>query len=151
MGELTYRVDSLEDLIEMWKKDTDIDPNIGKAVRKIASLHGKYLAILTWYRAKYKATRIEVKKKRHIKRQYYSGLLSKEQLTALGLEPFSLKILKQDLDTWMEGDEEILKLESKMDFHNEVVSFCEYVIKELNNRTWQLKTAFEYERFTSGN
>jgi hypothetical protein len=38
----------------------------------------------------------------------------------------------------------------KKTVHQEVVDFCGSVLKELNNRTWQMKSLIDWERFTSG-
>jgi hypothetical protein len=34
--------------------------------------------------------------------------------------------------------------------HEEIVEFCKQVLKELNNRTWQLKEYMSWERFIGG-
>jgi len=34
--------------------------------------------------------------------------------------------------------------------HNEIVEVCQAIIKELNNRTWELRSFIDWEKFIQG-
>ena len=75
--------------------------------------------------------------------------MDKSELEKLGWEPFQFT-LKSDISVYIEGDPDIANLNKKKAYHEEASSFCTYVMKELNNRTWQLKEFCTMERFIQG-
>jgi hypothetical protein len=88
---------------------------------------------------------------RKIKWEYYNGDLNNpEDLQKYNLDPNPKKILRADIPTYLDSDTELNDLLLKKLMHEEIVSFCGSVLKEINSRTWQLRTFIEWERFTSG-
>ena len=80
---------------------------------------------------------------------YYNGKLDQDELDKLGWEPFRFT-LKSDIQVYLDGDDDLVKLKRKKTYHEEAAKFCEYVMKELNNRTWQLKEYMGWEKFIQG-
>ena len=85
-----------------------------------------------------------------MKWEYYTGKLDQSQLDEHGLEPFPLKILKQDIDKYMESDDDLIVLNQRYIYQKEKVDYLESVLKEITNRHWKIKNAIEWRRFTSG-
>ena len=54
---------------------------------------------------------------------YYTGKLSLEELDELNWEPFELKILKTDLDKFLDADDELQELHLKVKYQQSVVSY----------------------------
>ena len=65
-------------------------------------------------------------------------------------KPFNLKILKQDVDKYLKADDEIIKLEQKVTYIQSVVDYLDKTIRVISNRTFQIKNAIEWKKFTSG-
>ena len=84
-----------------------------------------------------------------LKWEYYSGKTSKEELEHYGWEPFSFK-LKSDIPTYMEADSDMIKLQEKRFYHEESVKAIEYILNELKQRTWQLRSYIDWEKFIGG-
>mgnify|MGYP006267075833 CR=1 FL=1 len=142
----------VNDLIEMWEKDAVIDQtDPGKEILRIPLLHSKYVKQLTAHSLAVKSCGIEYSKMRKIKWEYYTGKLNgdKEKLDKYGLEPFQF-VLKGDVNTYLESDEHLTKLTAKRALHEQAVELCNLIIKELNNRTWQLREFMTHERFIMG-
>ena len=95
-------------------------------------------------------TESDLKKAIRIKWEYYTGKLDEDSLEELGLEPFPLKILKQDLDKYLESDDDIIELNHKYIYQKEKVEYVESVLKELTNRHWKIRNAIEWRKFVSG-
>jgi len=51
---------------------------------------------------------------------------------------------------YIDGDDDLNKLKRKEAYHMEAGSFCSNVMKEINNRTWQLREYLTHDRFISG-
>jgi hypothetical protein len=68
----------------------------------------------------------------------------------MNLEPFSLKVLKSDLNYYLESDDHIAELQLKIDYQKEKVTFLDSIIKQLNGRSWEIKNAIEWNKFING-
>ena len=140
----------LDELLKMWVSDCNIDrTEPGKALLDIPKLHSKYLNILSNHRLLSKEAEFKYQKMRKLKWEYYTGKLDDDDLKKYGWEPFPFT-LKSDITTYLDADEDINKyLASKM-LHEEIVDVCNAILKELNNRTWELKSFITWEMFIQG-
>lgn len=143
----TAQVDAL---LDEWKKDAKIDKlELSDELRKIPSHQSKYIQILSVHRRAFQEGERRLSKLRRIKYEYYTGRLDQASLTKYGWQSFPFT-LKGDLNTYMDSDKDLLNAKAVLSIHAEVVSVCESIIKELNNRTWQLKEICGWEKFISG-
>lgn len=117
---------------------------------KIPQLHSKYLNLLMDERLAMRKAEFDYNALTKAKWEYYTGKMSHEELTARGWEPFALKILRNDLDLYLNSDVDLSKLSQKFIFHKEKVSLLEEVIKELNSRHWKIRNAIEWRKFVNG-
>ena len=140
----------LNDLLEMWRQDADIDrTEPGKALLDIPKLHSKYLNILSKHRLLAKEALFKYNKMKKVKWEYYTGKMSQEELAEYGWEPFQFT-LKSDITTYLESDNDLIKLLEKKVYHDESVSVLEAILGELKQRTWQLRDFINWERFIGG-
>ena len=143
---------NIELLMEEWVKDAGYDETEPqKAVANIPKLHAKYLRIMTHHNLISKKLTSEYNSRRKIKYDYYSGDLNNpEDLEKYGLEPMMKKVLRSDIGMWLDSDPDLNNILLKKLMHEEIVEFCKNVLKECNNRTWQLKSYMDWERFIGG-
>jgi hypothetical protein len=81
---------------------------------------------------------------------YYMGKLSEEELREYNLKPFPHKLLKQQVDIWINADQKLNDIEDKRVAQQQIVDFIERKMKELSNRQWAVKTAMDYRKFITG-
>ena len=140
----------LDELLEEWRKDADIDrTEPGKALLDIPKLHSKYLNILSRHRLLSKEAEFKYNKMKKLKWEYYTGKLDDDDLKKYEWDPFPY-VLKSDLSTYMESDEDLNKYMAKKAIHEEVVEICQSILKELNSRTYQLRSFIDWEKFIQG-
>lgn len=140
----------LDDLLEMWDKDSRIDSTEpGKALLDIPKLHSKYLNILSQHRIASKNSDFEYNKLKRIKWEYYTGKMDDESLIKYGWEQFPFT-LKSEISTYFDSDPDLRQRLAKKLLHDEIVDVCNAIIKELNSRTYQIKSYIDYERFING-
>jgi len=140
----------LDDLLEMWRADSVIDrTEPGKELINIPQLHSKYLNILSRHRLLSKESEFKYNKMKKLKWEYYTGKLDNDQLAKHGWEPFPF-ILKSDITTYLESDDDINKHIVQKIVHDEIVDVCSSILKELNSRTFQLRDFIAWERFIQG-
>lgn len=141
---------NLDQLISEWETDARIDTtNAGGEMTRIPVLHSKYNKYLSLHKIAKAKREAEYNQIRKAKWMYYNGKMTQEDLAEFGWEPFPFT-LKADLNVYMESDNNLVKIKSQITFHEECASFCANVMKELNNRTWQMKEWMAWERFERG-
>jgi len=141
---------SLEKLIEQWEKDSVIDQTEpGKEIVRIPLLHNQFNKYMALHNLATKRAILEYDRVKKLKWLYYSGKLDQWDLDKLGWEPFRFT-LKSDISVYIDGDDDLIKLKTKKAYHEEAANFCVNVMKELNNRTWQLKEFIGWEKFIQG-
>ena len=137
-------------LLTEWTNDSAmnrLEPSV--ELQKIGSLHSKYLLILSTNRRALQEGERKAAKLRRLKYEYYAGRLDKDTLDKYGWSQFPYT-LKGDLATYMDADKDLSNASQVLHVHEEIVSLCESIIKELNNRTWQLKEICGWEKFIQG-
>lgn len=143
---------NIDSLMEEWSKDAQVDETEpGRELIKISSLHAKYLRILSHHNLICKKLIGDYNKLKKIKWEYYSGDLNNpEDLATYNLEPWTKRTIRADIPQYLDSDIELNNLLLKKVIHEEIVSACSSIMKELNNRTWQMKSFIDWEKFTSG-
>ena len=114
---------------------------------KTPQLHNKYLKHYTKFKLLLTRTEDELRIIKRDKWEYYTG---KADPQVYQLKPFNFKILKTDIDKYIEADEDIQKLTQKVAYLNSVVDFLDRTLRIIVNRTYIIKNAIEWKRFTSG-
>jgi len=141
----------LEDLEEYWSKDAKInDFDLDKESLKTPVLHGKYYGFYNAEKMRLSKLNIEVSHLKRIKWEYYTGKLCDEELDVYGWEPFQIKLLKSDIDMYLEGDADLNDLKVKISLQKQKCTFLEDIIKFLNVRGFAIKNAIDWRKFTQG-
>lgn len=141
----------LDEILETWAKDSIIDEtNVAREILNIPKLHAKYIKILNENKLSSIKCKFDYDKMKEIRSSYYLGHLDKETLEAYGWEQFDIHVTKGGLERYLNSDEFLIKLLQKKSYFDQIVFTCESILNELKNRSWQLKTYVDYQKFLSG-
>jgi hypothetical protein len=141
----------LEELRAMVKKDLTVDPTeLDIASLLVPQLHSKYLNLLMDEKLILRKLKLELSALKRDKWEYYSGRMSEERLAELGWEPFDLKILRQDVDIYLDADKDLIELKNKMSIQEEKVDYLNSVIKGITNRQFHIRDAITWRKFLNG-
>lgn len=142
----------LTDLQEEWVKDSSIDEtNLGRESIRVPTLHAKYLTYLSKVKLQLRKAESDYYNTRRLKYRYYRGEMSREELAALEWEQFQgNKPLKNEMDEFLQCDSDLIELQDKVEYFKTVIYTLEQVLRSINSRTWDIKTAVEYMKFTQG-
>ena len=140
---------NLEQLQTMWKTDSKLDDDLhDNDSLAIPQLHMKYMEFHNTYSLMKKEREIEMKRLVKNKWLYYKG---KAPSSVYKEMPFDLKLTtKEEITMFIEADEEIGKLQYKIDYIDQVLFFLDGVLRMINSRTYHIKNAIEWKRFQSG-
>lgn len=143
---------NIDDLMDMWTKDSPVDiTEPSRELERIPSLHSKYLKIMTHHNLVVKKLMSEYQTRKKIKWEYYNGDLNNpEDLATHNLEPMRKKVLRADISIYLDSDKELNAILLKKVLNEEIVEFCKAVLKELNNRTFQVRSIIDWEKFVGG-
>ncbi len=142
---------TLDQLIEAWRQDAPIDTTeLGVASMKVPELHSKYLKLYFEERRKLKSIEFQSKELSLKKYEYYNGKLSQEELDELNWEPFMKRLMKNEIDMYLESDKDIIQSSVKIVNQKEKLALLEEVIKNINQRNFQIKNAIDWKKFTNG-
>lgn len=141
----------LDKIKEMAEKDLPIDDTeLGTESVRIPQLHNKYLVIFHDERLTLRKAQADYRTLRRDKWEYYTGKMSQERLKELGWEPFQSKILRNDLDIYLESDKQLSDFQSKIEYQQEKVDYLEGILKGIAQRHWIIRNSIEWRKFTNG-
>jgi hypothetical protein len=141
----------LSEIKKLVEKDMPIkDSELDLEALRVPQLHSKYLNLFHDERIILMKYDVQYKELVCKKREYYSGKMSKEQLESEGWEQFDLKILKSDMDIYLDADSDLAKMRAKMDYQKEKIEYLGAIIKSINNRNWAIRNCIEYRKFANG-
>ena len=142
----------LSDLQDSWSEDCKINEmELGKESARTPNLHAKYLNYLSSTRINLRKAESDYYNIRRLKYRYYRGELTQAELEENNWEQYQgNKPLKNEMDEFLICDAELLKLQDKVEYFKTVSYQLEQIIRSLNSRTWDIKNAIEWNKFTNG-
>ena len=139
---------TLEELQAQADKDLVIDDTeLDTESLKTPILHNKYLQYYNKFNLLLKKSQWEERTLQREKWEYYTG---KSDPSVYKAKPFDLKVLKNDVHIYINSDEDIQKIQAKIEYQSAIVNYLEQILRILNNRSFTIKNAIEWRRFTSG-
>lgn len=141
----------IETLMKEWSQDSIIDStSMELELLKTSFLHGKYLNIMSYHRHLVRKLEADYKIMKGLREDYYQGHLTQEDLEEYGWEPMQHVLSNPQIARKLDTDTELNKLLLKKVKHEEIVSYCESVLKYISSRTWDLGNYVKYLQLTSG-
>lgn len=142
----------LSDIQTEWKNDSKINQlELGDEAVKTPNLHAKYLTVLSNIKLQLRKAESDYNNMRRLKYRYYRGELSQSDLEKLNLEQYmGNKPLKNEMDEFLTCDVDLNMLTDKIEYYKTVVFTLEQILRSINSRTWDIKSAIEWNKFTNG-
>lgn len=139
---------NINELKEMCRKDTKIDsadldgyslsiPELANKYHQLAYLEKDVLRFL---QSEYKIIKLT-------RWKYYSGKADPKEYEE---EPFDLKVLKNDMDMFLDSDVQILAIKNKMDEQEEKIKLINETAKVIQNASFNISNTIKWKKFLSG-
>ena len=140
---------NLETIQEMWKKDSVIDTDLYcEESTKIPQLHMKYMEFHNTFSLMKKEKELDMKRLIKEKWLYYKG---KAPSSVYKEMPFDFKLTtKEEINMFIESDDDIIKLQYRIDYIEQTLLYLDSVLRMINNRNFQIKNAIDWEKFKNG-
>ena len=141
----------LEYYQQMWTKDAPINQSdLAVESSTVPQLHSKWLNHYTDEKLLLRRVLANYKKLYKIKWEYFTGKLSEEELKEHKWEQIDHKILKADIQIYLDADDQLTVLADKLEFQKAKVEYIEKVLNAINGRQWNIKGAIDWSKFTHG-
>jgi len=139
----------LDNIQEMWEKDSKIDPdNLHTESLNIPALHAKYFDLYNNINLLRRRAEQQRKNIRHERYEYFSGKADPDVYIE---NPFPKKIRdKETMQKYLDADEKLSAISLKIDYYETMMVYIESILKQISNRTYQIKNAIEFMRFNAG-
>ena len=139
----------LEAIQRMWSEDSKIDPdNLHTESLNIPVLHSKYYDLYNNLMLLRKKAEQQRRNIRHERYEYYSGKADPEVYVE---SPFPKKIRDKDtMAKYLDADTKLSGVSLKIEYYDVMLRYIEEILKQITNRTYQIKNAIEFMRFSSG-
>ena len=151
---LRNRFDKLK---EDWAEDSHVDfqfknkqysADLAQVALDIPFIHNKYLNHYTDISQIKTSLEFEVRKLVKEKREYYGG---EADARVYAEKPFGNSIkTSEKMKVYLESDDEIINLEAKIKYLDQMLYWLDQVMKQISNRGFQVKSAIEWEKFING-
>jgi hypothetical protein len=76
--------------------------------------------------------------------------MTAKELEAADWEPFQLKLLKADVQEYIDADDNVIESKKLLALQEEKVNYLESIVKSLTTRGYLIKNAIDWKRFTEG-
>jgi hypothetical protein len=77
--------------------------------------------------------------------------MSKQELEQESWEQWQgVKPLKNEMEEFLLGDEDLISSQDRFEYYKIMVGHLESIIKSINSRTWDIKSAIDWQKFTQG-
>ena len=141
----------IDDIYAEWEKDSHLDrAELGEEALKIPKLHHKYFKIFTHERLQLRKLETELKQLKLEKHEFFTMGPTEETHERGWRLPPQGKILKSEVNNYIEADKDIVNLSLKIGIQHEKLDLLESIIKSLTARGFNIKAAIEWERFKVG-
>ena len=138
-------LEKLQELADTKLKINDTELDLESL--KTPQLHNQYMKHLTKYKLMLSRAETEYNMMKREKWEYYTG---KADASVYAEKPFDLKILRTDIDKYLDSDEDLQKQKQKVDYLSTTVDFLDRTIRQIGNRGFTIKNAIDWRKFTSG-
>ena len=140
-----------EEIQIAWTRDCEMDETeLSHESIKIPQLHNKYLIFYSNEKLRLKEIKFLFSGLIKRKRDYYSGRMTAEELEAADWEPFQYKLLKADVQEYIDADDNVIESKKLLALQEEKVNYLESIVKSLTTRGYLIKNAIDWKRFTEG-
>ena len=145
-------VELMAKFIDEAKEDIKLNfLDIENELLRNSHLIGKWLTYQQNQKAKFLLIETEYKRLLSKKKRYLMGRLDDEERESNGWPVEGNKILKADLDMWLEADDQILKKKKNYLVQKQIVEFIDSTLSQVVDKKWSIKAYLDYKKWIEGN
>lgn len=139
---------SLDDLRRQIESDSNVDiTRLDEESVRIPQLHSKYYQMMMEEAKTLRGMEMQLAMLRLRRQDYYLGRLDD---AAYKEEPLYRKVIKSELEPYLEADEKLNRACLKVAEQKDKVKMMEEFIRNINQRSFNIRNAIEFLKFKNG-
>ena len=144
----------IQEILDMWEVDGVIDQfKLDDTTIKNATLHSKYLSLITVAKLKKKTIQQSYDNLLKDKWLWYNGKMDEETVREKGWEPDpfnGLKIMKNDMQIFFNADKDLQDLNAKIEYLKVTVDFLKECMQNITWRHQTIRNTIDWRKFMAG-
>ena len=143
---------SQQELLDAWKLDSVINiEDLTYEAIKSSTLHAKYLEQFVLYKARLLRYEIKYLTMKKLRTRYYRGELTQDELIENDWPQYQgPKLPKTETETFLSGDEILTQTRIIMEDCKNTIAALEHIIKQIYNRSYEIKNSITDRQFKMG-
>ena len=147
--------DLLAEMQKEWKQDSPLDKSkLDDEALNVPKLHSKYTNYLNVAKRLLRKKTLELEKLEHVKKEWYGGYLTKDEMDMRGFDYNPLKgrakPMKSEMGNFVKVDNDVLKLRDEVEEMRDVRDFLIDVVEAIKWRHQHIRNAIDWQRFMAG-
>lgn len=140
-----------EELKNLWEEDSKIDSQaLDTEALRIPRLHSKWYNILIDCKIDFKKNELAFAKEKVQAKNYYNGDYNENDKRFKDLGHQNRKLKSEDMNDFVSADSDIQKIKLQMYLSQEKIEFILNVLKQINDRGFQISNAIKWRKFMNG-
>lgn len=140
-----------QQLKDLWDEDSKIDSQaLDTEALRIPRLHSKWYNILIDCKIEFKKQELSFAKEKIHAKNYYNGDYNPDDKRFKTLGHQSRKLKNEDMHDFVSADKDLQTIQLKMFVAKEKIEFILNVLKQINDRGFQIANAIKWRKFMSG-
>ena len=142
---------NLEKIEELWAKDAEaffdhreLPELLANDSMETPRLHAKYLQLYNEFKLMLSDAQTKYSKLYKEKWLYYNG---KAPSSVYAEKPFDLKVLKGDLDMFINSDDDMCRSKQKIDYLETCINSIDRILKQIDSRGFAIKNTIEIVKY----
>lgn len=132
----------------MMEEDSKIERDqLDNESLKIPKIHSKWLKLYSSEKRILNELKLRLRSLVHEKTEYYSG---KADPQIYKEKPFHLKLINSQVDKYVESCPEVLEMCGAIDTQEEKIYIIQEFIKGVNQRSFNIRSAIDFMKWTGG-
>lgn len=142
---------NIQEVFAEWEKDCRIDKSqLDDESINIPRLHNKYIKMYAIERVRLKELNVSYNETKRKLIKYYRGEMDKNELQDIGRPQFLSRATGKEFEMLVETDDLMTKQVLKLAAQEEKVEFIKSVVASINRRSFDIKNAIDFMKWSQG-
>lgn len=138
------KLEELEDFVE---SNSEMDIDLERASRELPQIQSKAILYKVQEQTILKSLILQLDTLMKDKWMHYSGKHTAEHYKK---HPFDLKVMREDMPKFLNADEDIQKMKSRISMQELKIELLEEFLKSLNQRSYQIRSIIDVQKMQKG-
>lgn len=152
MNSVGDTMENAQKVVDEWERDTVTEEpfDVARENQKSLSLHSKYIRFYVDAKRSFSKSYAAYHDMKNLRKTYWLGRMNYKECQGYGWLPAGQQMTQTEVKDYLPGDSVLVPLKQELDDWETTIEIVEYILKEIRNRGFAIRSNFEHEKFLSG-